>query len=50
LETNPKYLGTGLGLAICTRIVDNHNGFIWAKSEPNEGARFYIFLPKGAMV
>jgi signal transduction histidine kinase len=50
LETDPKYSGTGLGLAICSRIVDNHNGFIWAKSQPNEGAKFSIFLPKGDMV
>ncbi|MFE3870722.1 ATP-binding protein [Flavobacterium sp. ZS1P70] len=50
LETDPKYSGTGLGLAICSRIVDNHNGFIWAKSQPNEGAKFSIFLPKGDIV
>ncbi|SHM21084.1 sensor histidine kinase [Flavobacterium xinjiangense] len=50
LETDPKYSGTGLGLAICSRIVDNHNGFIWAKSQPNEGAKFSIFLPKVDMV
>ena len=46
LETDPKYSGTGLGLAICNRIVDNHKGFIKVKSSPNEGAKFYIFLPK----
>jgi signal transduction histidine kinase/CHASE3 domain sensor protein len=46
LETDPKYLGTGLGLAICNRIVDNHKGFIRAKSEPNIGSKFYIFFPK----
>ena len=50
LETDPKYSGTGLGLAICSRIVDNHNGFIWAKSQPNKGAKFSIFLPKVDMV
>jgi signal transduction histidine kinase/CHASE3 domain sensor protein len=46
LETDSKYSGTGLGLAICNRIVDNHKGFIKVKSSPNEGAKFYIFLPK----
>ena len=50
LETEPKYSGTGLGLAICSRIVDNHNGFIWAKSQPNEGAKFSILFPKGDIV
>ncbi|WP_338645105.1 ATP-binding protein [Flavobacterium sp. KS-LB2] len=46
LETNPKYSGTGLGLAICSRIVENHNGFMKVKSKPNAGAKFYIFIPK----
>ena len=45
LETDPKYSGTGLGLAICSRIVENHKGFIKVKSEPNRGSKFYIFLP-----
>ena len=46
LETDPKYTGTGLGLAICKRIIDNHNGFIKAESEPNVGTTFSIFMPK----
>lgn len=50
LETDPKYSGTGLGLAICNRIVDNHKGFIKVKSEPNAGATFYVFIPKGDLV
>jgi len=50
LETDAKYAGTGLGLAICNRIVDNHKGFIKVKSSPNEGANFYVFLPKGDLI
>ena len=50
LETDAKYAGTGLGLAICNRIVDNHKGFIKVKSNPNEGAKFYVFLPKGDLI
>jgi signal transduction histidine kinase len=50
LETDSKYSGTGLGLAICSRIVDNHNGFIQVKGKPNVGAKFYIFIPKGDVV
>lgn len=46
LETDSKYSGTGLGLAICSRIVDNHKGFIKVKGKPNVGAKFFIFLPK----
>lgn len=46
LETSSKYSGTGLGLAICKRIVDNHDGFIKVKSEPNLGSEFSIFISK----
>ncbi|WP_238701698.1 sensor histidine kinase [Mariprofundus erugo] len=37
--------GAGLGLAICKRIVDAHDGDIWVKSRPGEGAAFFIRLP-----
>ncbi len=37
--------GTGLGLAICKEIISAHNGKIWAKNNPEEGATFYFFLP-----
>ena len=50
LETDPKYAGTGLGLAICNRIVENHKGFIKVKAKPNEGAKFYVFIPKGELL
>lgn len=50
LETDPKYSGTGLGLAICSRIVENHKGFIKVKSKPNLGTKFYIFIPKGDLL
>jgi signal transduction histidine kinase len=50
LETNPKYVGTGLGLAICSRIVENHKGFLKVKAKPNVGAKFYVFIPKGDLV
>ncbi len=37
--------GTGLGLAICRSIVAQHNGRIWATSEPGNGTTFHLTLP-----
>lgn len=45
LHSTKKYPGTGIGLALCKKIVDKHNGYITAKSEPGRGASFYIYLP-----
>ncbi|MGD9142428.1 MAG: PAS domain S-box protein [Dehalococcoidia bacterium] len=37
--------GTGLGLSICHGIITEHEGRIWAESEPDEGTIFFIELP-----
>ncbi|MEI9920142.1 MAG: ATP-binding protein [Bacteroidota bacterium] len=37
--------GTGLGLAICKKIVDEHEGIIYATGILNAGATFTIILP-----
>ena len=37
--------GTGLGLSICHGIVSEHNGRIWVRSPPGEGAEFHVELP-----
>lgn len=41
-----NYEGTGIGLAICKKIVENHHGFLLAESKLNDGAEFFILLPK----
>ena len=45
LHGRSEFEGTGLGLAICKKIVDNHHGYIIAKSELNKGATFTVYLP-----
>ena len=37
--------GTGLGLSISRKIVEKHNGKIWAESEFGKGTTFYFELP-----
>lgn len=45
LHDKAIFPGTGIGLAICKKIVDNHNGYIEATSEPGKGAEFSVYIP-----
>jgi signal transduction histidine kinase len=45
LHNNGEFEGTGIGLALCKKIIEQHNGFISARSKPNEGSTFIISLP-----
>jgi PAS domain S-box-containing protein len=45
LEGKSEYPGTGIGLSICKKIVNNHNGIIFANGVPEEGATITIILP-----
>jgi signal transduction histidine kinase len=45
LHSNSDFEGTGIGLALCKKIVEEHNGFISAKSIVDKGSTFIISLP-----
>lgn len=40
-----KSRGTGLGLAFCRKVMDAHNGLIWAQSEEGAGSTFTALFP-----
>lgn len=45
LHGKSEFEGTGIGLAICKKIVERHDGQIYARSQPGEGAYFTVELP-----
>ena len=46
LHSREDYRGTGIGLAICKKVIENHNGYIYAQGEPGVGSIFTILLPE----
>jgi light-regulated signal transduction histidine kinase (bacteriophytochrome) len=43
---NDAYPGAGVGLAIARKIIDGHGGRIWVESALEQGATFFLALPK----
>ena len=42
------YKGSGIGLALVKRIIEHHDGSVWAESSPGKGSTFYFTLCQSA--
>lgn len=44
-KTKSQAEGRGIGLALCKKIIDVHQGSIWAESDGRSGSKFSFILP-----
>lgn len=46
LHDGNDFEGTGIGLAIVKQVAEHHQGRVWAESELNKGAKFFMTIKK----